>query len=412
MADVLIVGGGLAGLACARELTARKISFRLFEASDAVGGRARTDELDGFLLDRGFQVLLTAYPEAQRVFNYQALQLGNFMPGALFRYGNSFHLFADPWRQPGRSLETLFLPVGVIGDKMKVASLRHRLMSAPIDEILPSSCETTLHYLEQSGFSSEMIDSFFRPFFGGVFLDYELSVSRGMFEFIFRMFAEGHAALPAAGMGALAKQLAAFLPPDSIKVQCAAAQVTGKSVVLASGEVHTARAVVLATDATNASSLSDQPAPSWRGTTCLYFAADKSPIREPILVLNGSGDGPVNHLCVPNLVAPTYAPPGASLISVSVIGTPAITEQELRSDVLYQCSKWFGNEVQGWRHLRTYIIPRALPQPLESNGNGKTFARRLRDGVYLCGDYCETASIQGALLSGYKTAEAIAAELS
>ena len=100
-ADVLIIGAGLAGLCCARRLAEAGVTFQIVEASDGIGGRVRTDEVDGFLLDRGFQVLLTAYPEARRVLDYSRLDLKPFSPGALSWFAGRMNRLVDPWRTPG-----------------------------------------------------------------------------------------------------------------------------------------------------------------------------------------------------------------------------------------------------------------------------------------------------------------------
>jgi phytoene dehydrogenase-like protein len=235
MTDVAIVGAGLAGLSCACELTSRGISCTLLESSNDVGGRARTDQVGGFLLDRGFQVLLTAYPEAKRLLDYPALRLSSFEPGALVRFNGKFHRIADPWRLPSAMLSTLAAPVGTVADKLALGKLRHRLIGdSPEDQPAPET--STLQFLRNWGFSSAMIDTFFRPFLGGIFLEQELETSSRMFEFVFRMFSIGEASLPAAGMGAMAQQLAARLPQNSIRLQQPVAKLSAGGVTLASGE--------------------------------------------------------------------------------------------------------------------------------------------------------------------------------
>ena len=168
--DVIVVGGGLAGLCCALRLHQEGIRFLLIEASDGVGGRMRTDRAEGFLLDRGFQVLLTAYPEAQRVLDYKALDLHYFYPGAMVRFGGKFHKVADPWRHPLEALRGAVSPVGTFGDKMKVGRLRRKTLEGPVEGLFSRPETTTLKALQDLGFSEKMIDRFFRPFLGGVFL--------------------------------------------------------------------------------------------------------------------------------------------------------------------------------------------------------------------------------------------------
>lgn len=412
MSDVIIIGAGLAGLSCACELTASRVSCQVLEASDAVGGRARTDNVDGFLLDRGFQVLLTAYPEAQRLLDYPALQLCSFDPGSLIRFDGRFHTVADPWRRPSAAFRTMLSPVGSLRDKWKIARLRRDVTRPSLEKLLQSPETSTIDFLRSYGFSPTMIERLFRPFLGGIFLESELQTSSRIFEFVFRMFSLGNAALPSPGMGAMAQQLVTRLPAKTVRLQQRVAKVQPHSVTLASGEELTARAVVVATDLPSAAQLlPGMPHLGSRGATCYYFAAQHAPISEPILVLNGDGRGPINNLCVPSMIAPTYAPGGAHLVSVSVIGRSANAPDVLMASVVHQLTEWFGSAVQGWQHLRTYWIPDALPDRTPASGGVGRKENRIQQGLYVCGDHRDTASINGALRSGRDAAEAIAKSL-
>src|SRR5271165_3101616 len=191
--DVLIVGAGLAGLACARQLQERAVCFQILEASDGVGGRVRTDPVDGFLLDRGFQVLLTAYPEAQRLLNYPLLDLKTFAHGALSWYAGRMNKLVDPWRTPGAWKEVLQSDFGTFTDKLHIARLRRRLRNSSTEEIFSRPDRSTKDALQSEGFSKEMIQRFFRPLIGGILLDGSLSSSSRMFEFVFKMLSEGSA---------------------------------------------------------------------------------------------------------------------------------------------------------------------------------------------------------------------------
>lgn len=407
MTDVLIVGAGLAGLSCACELVGKGLSCLVLEASDEVGGRARSDKVDGFILDRGFQVLLTAYPEAERLLDYPALQLARFEPGALVRFDGRFHRVTDPWRRPSGALGSFFSPVGSVADKLRLARLRSRLVhTAPQDSLADET--STMEFLRDWGFSPRIIERFFRPFIGGIFLERELQTSSRMFEFVFRMFSLGDAALPSGGMGAIAHQLVSRLPEDSVCFGHRVVKVTPQVVTLASGAEIRARTVVVATDQTSAAQLLPELKPlGSRGTTCFYFAAKKAPISEPMLVLNGEGRGPINNLCVPSVVAHSYAPSGTHLVSATVIGNPGQSPDELLAEVRGQLAEWFGTDVQGWRHLRTYWIPDALPSQTPAAGGATREETCVRPGLYVCGDHRDTASINGALASGRRVANAI-----
>ncbi len=215
------------------------------------------------------------------------------------RVGGRFHRLSDPWRRPLRALSGLFAPVGGVTDKLRVARLRRRVVSAPLSTIMSNPERPTREALEADGFSPEMIERFFRPFLGGIFLDRDLETSSRMFEFVFKMFSEGEAALPAGGMSAIPAQLAAELPPGTIRPDARVVARDDHALTLATGEVVPAKAVVVATDGTAARELvPGLPEVAWRSTVCVYYAAPAAPVREPILLLNGDEPGPINNVCV------------------------------------------------------------------------------------------------------------------
>lgn len=405
--QVVIIGGGIAGLCCALSLQEKSIPCVVLEASDAPGGRVRTDKVDGFLLDRGFQVLLTAYPEARRLLDYRALRLRTFAPGALVRIQGKLHRLSDPFRQPWTLPATLLAPVGSLADKLAVARLRRHVRQEAVEGIWMRPETSSLEALQNFGFSQRMIDSFFRPFFGGIFLETELTASSRMLEFVFRMLSEGRAALPAAGMGAISEQLAARLTPGTVRLEARVEGIGDGAVYLArKRERIPASAVVVATEASEAARiLPDLRPPGFHDTACLYYAAPKPPITKPILVLNGEGGGPVDNLCAPSAVASTYAPAGQSLVSATVVGAAGADEKDLESEVRKQLTSWFGPEVKDWRHLRTYRIPLALPA--RKSLEPAALPVRRKPGIYICGDHRETPSLQGAMVSGRRAAEAV-----
>ncbi|UCE04144.1 MAG: FAD-dependent oxidoreductase [Candidatus Latescibacterota bacterium] len=406
--DVVIVGGGLAGLCCARALHAAGVECLVLEADDDVGGRVRTDHVEGFQLDRGFQVFLAAYPEARRVLDYDALDLRAFAPGALVRFGGRFHRVTDPWRRPLQSLQTLFSPIGSFTDKLRVARLRRRVCASSLEELESRPETTTLRSLQKAGFSEAMIERFFRVFLGGIFLEPDLSTSSRMFDFVFRMFSQGPACVPAAGMGAIPAQLAAALPEESLHVRTRVDSISGSRVRLENGETVQARAVVVATAGQEAARLLPgvQP-PASCPVQCLYFAAPSPPFDEPILVLDGEDAGPINNLCVMSAVAPTYAPQGRALVSVSVLGSSAANAE---AGVRQQLQDWFGGASRDWELLRHQTIRHALPAQLPKARTMPPHPR-VQSGLYLCGDHLGNASIQGAMLAGRRAAEAVIEDL-
>lgn len=410
---VIIVGGGLAGLACAVKLHQEGVPFLLLESSDAPGGRVRTDSVEGFQLDRGFQVFLSAYPEAGRVLDLEALRLRRFQPGALVLKDGRMRRLMDVIRRPRFALQSALQPVGTLRDKLLVGLLQLAARRHPIADIAAHEDLTTEAFLRRFGFSEMMIDNFFRAFYGGIFLERELRTSSRMFEFLFKMFAEGYATLPANGMQEIPRQLAAGLPQSFIRLNAPVKSVGLREVVLASGESLAADRVVVATDADTARQLVPEFASMfpgqarWNSTTTLYFSAPRSPLGEAIIALNGDGTGLVNSVCAPSDVAVEYAPAGRALLCVSLLGIPGGDDLEHR--VITELAGWFGDAVRDWTHLRTYRIERALPGQPPSNLRQPHQGFRTTGRHFVCGDHCSSASIEGALTSGRQAAEALLA---
>ncbi len=409
---IAIIGAGLSGLACARLLARAGVPFTLYESADAVGGRVRSDRVDGFTLDRGFQVLLPAYPEARHVLDYDGLNLCPLYRGADIYFKNRLHRLADPFQHPLDALKSLrddFIP---LRDKWQTLVLwKESADTRTIERRLPEI--ETEDYLHDFGFSEAMIDRFFRPFFGGVFLEKDLRTSARMFFFLYAMFRRSGAAIPAAGMQAIPDQLAVALPPGSLKLNTPVCSVRKGEITLSTGEIVRADHIILAVSEDGAHHLLpeqgvEKPKPG-RSTTCLYFSTDQALPKEPILYLDGDNRGPVNNACILTNAAPGLAPEGQHLISTSIIGMPS--SDELEEVVREQMTRWFGPCARQWKHLRTYQIRNAQPEGRQLMLGDDSLAAVLEPGLYRCGDYVEDASINGALISGRKAAEAVLGSL-
>jgi len=405
---VVIIGAGLAGLCCARTLQKQGCNFVLLEAGTEVGGRVRTDVVDGFRLDHGFQVFQTAYPEAQQQLNYGALRLRSFDPGALIQTGGKQVLMSDPWRRPQDLLATLMNGVGTFSDRLKLARLRWRVTRGSLEDLWAQPDSSTEQYLrETTGLSADMVDRFFRPWFTGVFLEDRLTTSSRFFRFIFRMFALGDAALPEDGMGAIAKQLAESLPASQIRLNTKVDSVQSLRVQLQNGETIESQAIVMAVDGPEAARLTQGAirSPEFHSTTCFYYSATRPPFERKLLMLNGDRTGPINNLCVPSNVVSGYAPMGRSLISVSVVGSKQ-DSHDLEPAVRRQLRDWFGHQTDQWSLLRSYLIRHALPNQ-SAHFRDTPASSKIAAGLYQCGDHCETSSIHGAMVSGRKAAETV-----
>ncbi|MBX3308534.1 MAG: FAD-dependent oxidoreductase [Nitrospira sp.] len=409
--NVLIIGAGLAGLACARRLTNAGFRCTVLEASDGIGGRVRTDRVEGFQLDRGFQVFLAGYPEARATLDYPTLELRPFHAGALIRHDGRFHVMSDPFRRPQDLPQMLRSPIGSFADKFRMLRMRRDALQQRLCSVMRNPIRPTHDVFQTYAFSDAIVRHFFRPFLSGVFLETELNTPCWIFEVVWAAFCRGVTALPRDGMGAIAQQLAATLAPGTVRLNKAVQRIQGSSVVLESGESLTVDVLVVATDDATAARLrgEDKPIAPARGSVTVYFDASAAPQRGPWLMVNGDGDGLVRTVCVLSEAAPSYAPAGRALISVT-----ASEQIDLYGDISQavrrQLESWFGSQVNEWRHLRTDRIQRALP-PLDALPPGnRTTSPRLAAGLYLCGDYRESGTLDGALASGRKAAETILAD--
>jgi phytoene dehydrogenase-like protein len=404
--DVVIVGAGLAGLSAAREIQRHGHSVIVLDSSDAVGGRVRTDIVDGFQLDRGFQVMLTAYPELQSQVDMRALDLRPFDPGALVWRNGKGHAVSDPFRKPQTLATTAFAPIGSVFDKARIVVLRARVLRRKSAVLLGGQDVSTDVALRAFGFSTKIINRFFRPLFGGIQLDPHLATSRRMFDVIFRSLSEGQSVLPSRGMHALPLQMASRLSEGTIHLNTRVNTVEGAKVTLASGESITARAVVVATDGPTASSLLGIPIVESRKVGCVYFSADAPPTKEKYVVLDGTGNGPVLNVAVISNVAPSYAPADKHLI---VAALPGVTDGDLEAMSRQQLRSWWGPQVDSWKHLRTYVINHG--GPVQKPPFSPKQRVDLGNGLFVCGDHRDTGSIQGAMFSGRRCGEAVVRSL-
>ena len=424
--NVVIIGGGIAGLCAAIHCERRGIDWTLLEASDRLGGRVGSRMIDGCRIDRGFAVLLTAYPELSDMINLEQLDLRTFQSGARIQRGGAFIRVANPLRHPIRGvISALTGAIGVI-DAFRILPIAMRAaFGRSVIDPDASHGFSARNLLRQMKVSEQLIDQFFRPFFGGIFLDGSLGADAAAFEFRLAMFARGVAALPREGMGAIAQQLIAQIPNQRIRMTTAVREInrigedttsTRWCVTTNVGQIYDASAIIIALDADGARSLLPSlPSRAWCSTAAITWRveAEKLPsaLREPILLLDGDGNGPVNHLCSPTSVVAGYAPQGTSLISANVIDPVALklSDEELEHSARAQMVKWFSAEaIREWKIVCIERIQQALPRQ-----HPQDFEARPKmdqgDGLFLAGDHVTDGSINGAMRSGRIAADAVSA---
>jgi phytoene dehydrogenase-like protein len=341
----------------------------------------------------------------QRQVDLAALDMQKFDPGALVMMRGRSYAVSDPFRAPRTLLSTARAPIGNLSDKARIALLRARTLRGDPRELLRGSDLSTIVALRRAGFSQKIIDRFFRPLFGGIQLDPSLATSRRMFDIIFRSLGEGDAAVPRLGMGALPRQLADRLP-GLVHLNTKVAALDGRTVVTSDGRRIECRAVIVAADLPSARELVELRERESRRAGAVYFAADRAPTSTRLVILDGTGKGPVLNAAIMSNVAPAYAPAGQHLI---VAAMPNVIDGDLEDLARNQLRTWWGPQVDAWRHLRTYRIAHAGVEQRPPFAPKRNIA--LGNGVFVCGDHRDTGSSQGALFSGRRCGELVAGAL-
>ncbi|MBM2622936.1 FAD-dependent oxidoreductase [Actinoplanes sp. LDG1-06] len=403
--DVVIVGGGLAGLSAARRLDRAGVEWLLVEASDRIGGRVTTDVVDGWHFDRGFQIINTSYPRLPALVDVDALDLRFFTPGVLVRRGGELHRLENPVREPMAAAQTLTSGVGTLSDRLKFAALATKCATLPAGKLLEARETTTQEMLRKAGLSHRMIEEVLRPFLSGVFADRSLDTSSHVFAMILRSFARGRMGVPAAGMAALPAAIAGPLPYPQLLIGARTLEVEPGMVVTEGGEIR-CRAVIVATDPSAAAELLPQlPRPDMHGLTTFYFGADRAPIDEPTLILDGDRREIIANTVVVSNAAPEYAPSGKSLIAASVVGVSAPSPAS-ETVIRVELSRLYGVPTDDWDLLEVVSIPEALPAARVPQSSLRKPVD-LGEGLFIAGDHRDSPSIQGALAGGWRTAGAV-----
>lgn len=372
-----------------------------------------TERVEGHLLDKGFQVLLTSYPEVKKLMRLYEINPEKFLSGINVYYRNKWYPLYNPLKHPLSVWQNRRSPFVSFADMVKLSSLYLKMALKSQTPYFEPSRLTALAFLREHGISDLFIDTVVRPFFGGTSLDPALKMPDDMFLWILHFFMEGNAVLPRQGMRGLVRNLLSKLSATTFRYHTPVRAVHGQTIYLEEGEEVSCDKIVIATDVLQAHQfISSLPEMKMRGMTTLYFTVDATVFKEPplpMLHLNGEGEGsgPINHLAFNSVVQPTYAPAEKVLVSATVISKKWQGAYDLVEAVTDQLSRWFKIESGAWRHLRTYAIEHALPdQSAPPPLQGCYQIDRYPD-ICLCGEYVDHASINGALGSGRRAADVV-----
>ena len=404
-----IIGAGVSGLIAARVLEDNGYSPVIIEATERAGGRVKTDIVNGFQLDHGFQVLLTAYPAAQKYLDFDALELQQFLPGAsIFKNGKQ-KIIGDPLKDLSLLFSTLFSGIGNAGDKLKILKLNSYLKKKSMSAIFSEKEQTTLSYLQDVGFSNEMITDFFKPFFSGIFLETQLDTSSRMFEFVYKMFGEGYATLPKAGIEDIPKQLLQNLKNTTLKLNTKVTSIKGGEITLEDNSILESHFTIIATDASNLMPDSNTTSVEWKSCDTLYFETESRVIKKQLIGLVPEKDTLINNIFYHTSLE-TKIRSNNELLSVTVIDHPNLSDEALIDRVKIELRAHCG--IDDCAFIKQYKIPMALPKLMDLKYEVLPVKTRLTARLFLAGDTQLNGSLNAAMISGERAALGVIEEVS
>ncbi len=403
---ITIVGAGISGLTAAKLLNEAGFEVLILEASNHIGGRVNTVNKNGYLLDRGFQVLLGNYPLAKELLNYDDLNLKAFEPGAKILYQNKIYDVLDPLRKPLSLFKTLFSPIGSLADKLIMFKLKISLKFKSVEQIFEEDEQTTISYLLKLGFSDKMIKRFFKPFLGGIFLEKELTTSSRMFNFVFKMFGEGDALIPASGMQEIPKQLAKGLSSNQIVFNSFVTEVKDNTIICNNGNEYLSDYIIIATDEINLPKPFTKTAENYQSVHDYFFITDKLPYKDPIIALNANDNALVNNMAIMDNISKEYVSNQKHLISISVIkDIGKLSQDDIIQKIKLEMSEWF--DVDDWEFLESFTVNYALPNQVNVKNSIPDSDLIKQPNIFNCGDYLSNGSINAAMYSGKRVFEII-----
>lgn len=401
---IAIIGAGLSGLVAAINLEQAGFQPQIFEATDRVGGRVKTDYRDGYAFDHGFQVLLTQYPATKKYLNYYLLDLEHFYPGAVIYNDGRQDKIGDPLRQFSLLFPTLTSKIGSVADKLKILKLNTELKKKSFDKIFLAEEKTTLQYLKDYGFSNDIIHNFFKPFFTGIFLEHELKTSSRKFEFVYKMFGEGSAAIPKKGIQAIPNQLMAKLKNTKIHFNTPVKSIQDQQVSFGNDSTETFDYVIIATEASHLISNLNNQHTLWKSVDNFYVTVQQRDFKEPIIALIADEESLVNNMYY-------VSKPNAEehLLSVSVVKPHELSKEELKTRISHDLKTYAGIDTIDFKQF--YHIEKALPVMQTVSYMLPKSETQLKDQVFLAGDHLANGSINAAMLNGESAAQAVISKI-
>lgn len=396
-----IIGAGISGLIAAKVLEDNGYKPTIIEATDRVGGRVKTDIVEGYQLDHGFQVLLTAYPSAQKYLNFEALELQHFLPGAAIFNNGSKKTIGDPLRNMSLLFPTMLSGIGTFSDKLKILKLNSLLKKTTLAEIFAKAEKTTLQYLLDFGFSEEMIALFFKPFFSGIFLEPELETSSRMFEFVYKMFGEGFATLPKAGIEGIPKQLKANLKQTTFQFNTKVKSVEDDKIILEDGIELESDFTIIATEASKLIANLKNKETEWKSCDTLYFETNTRTITKPLIGLIADSDALINNIFYHTSVESKSVGKN-ELLSVTVVKEHVLSSEGLKIHVQKELQNYCG--IDSCTFIKHYVIPQALPKLDGLQYEMLPSETKLTNQIFLAGDIQLNGSLNAAMISGEKAA--------
>lgn len=403
-----IIGAGISGLIAAQVLEKNGYRPTVIEATAHAGGRVKTEIVNGYQLDHGFQVLLDAYPKVKQYLDLEGLKVQYFAPGAIIFKNGEKQIIGDGFRNKNLLWPTFLTNVATISDKLKILALNKSLRNTTIKDIFKKPEQTTLQYLKSKGFSDRVIEQFFKPFYSGIFLEPHLETSSRMFEFVFKMFGEGNAVLPKAGIGGVTDQLIKELKTTKFLYNTKVKEVKDKCIILENGEQLKTHFTIIATTAEHLIGNLNNQQTLWKSCDCLYFEIPHKPYNLPLIGLVADTDALINNLWFHNNLE-VESVGAQNLLSVTVVKSHVLSEEELVQQVINDLKSYCN--IENANFIKRFKIDKALPKLVDLRCDMAATETRLKPTIFLAGDYLLNASLNAAMISGERAAEGVIAAL-